>query len=464
MHKAKDLKSKVVVIISMLLVLIVVATTNYVNVYAEPKVNSGSYIVMSGSTSEVVYEQHADRKLPIGNITKLMTAMVLIDNIRDDAEYQNKVEINSEIAKYGDEFKKDDYVSVEELLRVMLVTGSDEAAMALADYSGDSIKNFVGNMNSKAMEIGLLDTNFDNPTGRYAVEHYSTAQECALITQNAIRYDRIKRTLLEDSIRVKYTNGKIKKSKAFTNSNPLLSSVKKEDIYSYANGGMFGTLQDPATYSQFACAATKDDMQLIVVMLEAKENTIARDAKELFDYGFKHVTKKVLIKKGECAGKVLVKGGAQTRVKGYTEINGYVYVPPEGSEDLVRTEVVTYEGLKAPLEQGQKVGEYQIYVADELKGTVDLVCKKAVKKGWFPSQIYISNLAVTIFCSIVLILLIVILRLRMVNKRKAKMRARNKQTRIREIAITQEKLDADRKSRKWTYSNFYDDKDLNDKL
>ena len=90
-----------------------------------PEVTSDSYIVLSGSTSEVVLEKHSTRKMSPGRITMLVTAMVVIDNMYDANELNNTVEITEKLAKYGDDFKEGESVSVGDLLNAMLVGGSE---------------------------------------------------------------------------------------------------------------------------------------------------------------------------------------------------------------------------------------------------------------------------------------------------------------------------------------------------
>ena len=423
----------------------------------EPTVNAGSYIVMSGSTSEIVYEEHAERKLPMGAITKYMTAMVVIDNMHDTSELKNIVEISRKIAKYGKDFKKGESVTVEDLLIAMLVGNSDQAAEALATYSASRRGIFISEMNSKAMEIGLISTQFANPTGAYDPDHYATAEECAYLVQAAIRYDEIKKLSALDTATVHIIGNKKKKLKNRTltlaNTNMLLSGTKKSESYAYIKGGITGELRAPRTYSQYTGVATKDDMQLVVVILEGKEDTLAQNAIDLFEYGYSKVTKNTIVKAGKCLGKARVRGGAVTRVKGYTENKGFAYIPPEGSTDLLSTEVFMYDDLVAPLRVGQKVGEFRIYVADELKGTVDLVTKKEVKTGWIFSKIYISNFAAVLILLVAFVIGFFVLRIRMIKRRKKKIKERDRQAKIRELAMEQEALEEDRKKRNWTYGS-----------
>lgn len=472
LYEKKLIREKANRIITIVLVFILLLTnSSYSSVkreLVEPTVSAGSYIVMSGSSSEIVYEEHAERKLPMGAITKYMTAMVVLDNMHDESEFENIVEITDEISNYGEDFETGESVRVEDLLKAMLVGNSNEAAEALARYSASKRSIFISEMNSKAMELELISTQFANPTGKYDIDHYATAVECASLVQAAIRYDKIKEIVALDTASVSIFGNRKKgiksRSKTFVNTNPLTTNSKISQQYSYTRGGIVGELALPTNLAQYAGVAIKDDMQLIVVILEGKMDTLAQNAIDLFEYGYSKVSKNTIVKAGKCLGRAKVRGGAVTRVKGYTETKGFAYIPPEGSTDLLTTEVFMYDDLEAPLRAGQKIGEFRIYVADELKGTVDLITKKEVKKGWLPSYIYISNFATTLTIVIILLLVLFILRLRAINKRKAMLRRRERQAKIREMALKQEALDEDRRKRNWTYTNNYDNKDLNDKL
>lgn len=412
------------------------AKSKSTNQIAEPRVDAGSYVVMSASTSEMIYTHHADRKLPIGDITKLMTAMIVIDNMHDEAEYAYRITIKDKLKQYGKDFKPGDSATVEDLLVAMLVDGSDMAAEALARYNGKR-KAFISQMNSKAIEMGLEATHYENPTGLYNHGHYATAKECAITMQYAFRYPKIKE---------------------------ILSSVLIPEQYRYVNGSVLGMMDAPIETAQYVGIATKSEMQYIVVMLEANRKHIADGAIDLFEYGDYKASKHTIVKSGKYMGRAKVKGGNITRVKAYTETKGFAYIPPEGSTDLVKTETVMTSGLHAPLAEGAKVGELRIYVADELKGTVDLVTKKEVKQGWPLSHLYISNFATVMTVVIILAAAYLLMRVRAANKRKARRIALERKIKIREEAMKQAALDEDRRRRKWTYSNYYDSKDINDAL
>ncbi len=416
-------------------------------------VSSSSYIVMSGSTSEVVLEKHPERKMHPGRITMLMTAMVVIDNMYNNAELKNKVDIDRKLSSLGQTFRDGESVTVGDLLYTMLMSGDVQSAEALASYSASKRKIFIKEMNSKAVALGLMDTHFTDPAGEYSTGQYSTAEECAMITQAAFRYPLIREALEEDERSFIVFRKKARRVVSVRSTDPAKAVENKKDLYEYTAGGISGYTGSPVNAAQYSCISVKDGMQMVVVLMDSDITMQAKEASALLKYGDDHVTRNVIVKDGKREGYVRVKGGERTRVPAYTETKGYAYVPPEGSEALVKTEVIMKSGLSAPMKKGTKVGEFRIYVADELKGTVDLVIKKDVKKGWPPSQIYISNRAVIIAGAVVLLLLLAKLRIRQINKKRAKKHEAMRQRRIRELAREQLVVDEDRKKRNWTFDS-----------
>ena len=460
------IRKLMVAIISVILIL--VTTIGYIalfDVYAEgtqqtvqkkaPAVSASSYMVMSGSTSEKVASKHADRKMQPGSITMLMTAMVVLDNMYDEGEMKNTVETGITIAEYGETFKKGESASVGDLLDAMLVGGDVQAAELLAKYSASSREIFVNEMNAKCMELGLMDTMFTNAGGRYDIGAYSTAADLAVITQAAFRYQAVKDALAKKSVKITVSEGKKKKPREieFTGTNPLLTGNEKAE-YEFVKGGILGLVDEKVNAAQFAAIATKDDMQMIVVLMDSAKENAAREATSLFEYADTKVTKNTIVKKGKLSGYARVRGGAVTRVPAYTETKGFAYVPPEGSDSLIQTQVAMYDDLNAPLKKGDKVGEFRIYVADELKGTVDLVIREDVPAGWYLSRYYISNTGTIVIGVILFLLLVFLLRVQHVKRRRAKRREALRRAKIREIARMQLEIDEDRRRREWNATGY----------
>jgi D-alanyl-D-alanine carboxypeptidase len=305
------------------------------------------------------------------------------------------------------------------------------------------------------MELGLMDTLFTNAGGRYDIGSYSTAADLAVITQAAYRYQAVKDALAKKSVTIAVTEKKKKKPREieFKGTNPLLSGNEKTD-YQYVKGGILGLLDEKVNSAQYAAVFTKDDMQMVVVLMDSAKENAGREAVSLFEYADLKVTKNTIVKKGKMVGRARVRGGAVTRVAAYTETKGFAYVPPEGSDSLIQTQVSMYDDLNAPLTKGDKVGEFRIYVADELKGTVDLIIKEDVPVGWYPSRFYISNTGTIVLGTILFLLLVFLLRVAYVKRRRAKRREAMRRQKIREIARMQLEIDEDRKRREWDATGY----------
>ncbi len=401
---------------------------------APPSVAAESAFIMSVSTSENVFTYNPDKKIQPGNGAKLMTAMVLLDNMRSEKELDNRFRIPDDAVKEGMYFKAGEDLYIRDLIYILLMTGSDDAARALAIYSYSDEASFVEAMNAKVQQMGLKNTHYVNVTGAEEGGQYTTAADTAAIAVAAYRYPLLEQIIGTTS----YTTKAI-------NSTPAKDITSTDDLSTGANGqtkykGMIGGLVSgsaPDTGATYIGFAEQDDMILAGVLHGVNKTSISSAFPTIMDYGFSKVTRNVIVKKGKEVGKIKIHGAAKTRAPVCTERKGFVYIPPEGSKSLVKTQVVIDDKLEAPVKAGTRAGEYRIYVADELKGTVPLVVNEDIKKGWLPSKIYISNLATVIICLVILALVIEIFRIRARKKRIKRLRAAKRKEEIRRLALKQ---------------------------
>lgn len=415
-------------------------------VYAEtatPSPSAEGAVVYAGSTGQIIYEDHSERKLQPGRTSSLMVAMVVMDNMHDEKEMNNEVKITKWMAEAGNTFPVGTRVTVSDLLYALLMTGSPEAARALSYYTAEGEEAFVEQMNAKAQQLGLVDTHYTNVTGAYGTKQYSTALDTAKIFVEAYRYEEI-----ETRAKTKEHVTKTEPAVTIETTSPALTgTIASKGVY----GGVANTLSKPSSLTYFAGGAMQDDFDVVVVLLGAGNSTYASDAVQMLAYGFEHANKKTVSKEGVKMGYVRVRGGAKTLVPVYTEGKAYAYIPPDGSEQLVRTEKVMESGIEAPLKKGQKVGEYRIYVADEKTGVVNLVVHEDVGTGWILSKIYISNLATVILIIIALLFLALLIRIHQVKVRRRKRREALRRQLIRKKALEELEMEEYRKTRNWTY-------------
>lgn len=190
------------------------------------RAESGSYLMMDGRNFAVLEQENGDQRLPMASTTKIMTALVVIENSR----LSDKVSVPKEaVGIEGSSLyiKENEGYTVEELLYALMLRSANDCAVALAwQIGGKSTDRFVAMMNDRAKELGLKNTCFKNPHGLPAEGHYTTARELALIMATAMKNDTFRKITAAKQFQIK--------DQTIVNHNKLLSS------YPYCIGGKTG--------------------------------------------------------------------------------------------------------------------------------------------------------------------------------------------------------------------------------
>ena len=229
-----------------------------------------------------------NKKLEPASITKIMTAILAIENcnLNDIVTVPYEAISNIPSGYSVAPLQADEQISVDQLLRVLMVHSANDAANALACHISGSIDNFAAKMNEKAKELGCKNTHFVNPSGVHNDDHYSTAYDMALIGKYALKFDTIKQIALIQTYSLPdLPNGTPRNFKA---TNTLINQ-KNQYYYEYATGLKTG-YTDKAK-SCIVATAKKDDIELICVVLGGEKNDDRKaqrelDCKTLFEYGF----------------------------------------------------------------------------------------------------------------------------------------------------------------------------------
>ncbi len=178
-----------------------------------------SAIVCDANSGEIIYSKNPDEKLPMASTTKIMTALVVLENTSLD-ETVTIFEQSVGIEGSSIYLSKGETLTVEELLYGLLLESGNDAAHALALYTGKSIDGFCLLMNEKAKALGLSSTNFENPHGLSSENHYTTARELAVITSNAMKNDTFRKIVSTTKYYIKGREGC--RERYFSNHNRLL--------------------------------------------------------------------------------------------------------------------------------------------------------------------------------------------------------------------------------------------------
>ncbi len=422
---------------------------------AELKITGSAGIIYCSDTNEVIWEKNADSKLEPASMTKLMTALLVAENLSLDQE----VTVTAEAAVMPETkiyLKEGEKITVENLLYGLLLESGNDAAVALAIAAAGSVEAFAAMMNERAAELGCTATHFVNPNGLRAEEHYSTAEDMVLIAREALDNETVRKIAGTAEYTIPATNMSEERKLATTNF--FLTGIDKEidgkkikvDKYEGVFGGKTGYVGE--NKASMVTGLDVDGLEVYCLVM-GSESAITRysDIKAMMDYGKANVSKYTVFVKDDAFGEVKLRGGADNRVTAVAADDGFINLPEGVSASLVTTECVFTDNLTAPVEKGQRIGVVQIYVADELKSTIDLLAAENIEEGWFLSPYGISNLQTVIIgivLGLLLIALIAIMTLRISNKRK---QARIRKRKLEEEARKQLAREEDRKRRDWRF-------------
>ncbi len=351
-------------------------------------IDSKASILIDATDGHELYSENADTKQYPASITKLMTALLVAENISDWSEVvtANKSAFD-DLSAAGSSvgIKAGEKMSVDNLVICLLVASANEAANILAERVSGSISAFVELMNSRAAELGLTGTHFVNTNGLHDEDHYTTARDVAILAMEVRKHPRLREIYGMDKATIPATN--ISEERFFFTTNSLISRYKELGyIYSHANGMKTGSTT-PAGLCLAASAEYKDK-ELISVVLGAKkdEETGKKgnfvESKRLLVWGFENFKRAMLLSSSEAVCEVHVESAKdRDYVIAHTETDYEVLMPKDFDESKIELVKDTIKELEAPVKKGDKIGTVTVkYDGKEYK-TLDLVAADDVERS-----------------------------------------------------------------------------------
>ncbi len=337
-----------------------------VSLYGEAK----SVILIEAETGKVLYEHNADERLAPASVTKIMTILLVAEEIEQGTlKLTDVVQVSENASSMGGSqvfLEAGEEITVEDLLKSVIIASANDAATALAEKVSGSVEGFVSKMNSRAKELKMDNTVFENPTGLddSTVDHKTTARDISLMSRELMKHKFIQNytTIWMDTIR----NGEF----GLTNTNRLIR------FYSGANGLKTGS----TAKAGFCISATaqRDGMQLIAVIMGAPNRDIRNEiAKKLLDYGFANY-KYFCFDKTECEPLKVVGGVASSCRIMYDKFD--LVMDKSAAAKGISTEIKLPESVSAPVEAGEVVGTVEYKVGENVVGTVNIVSMEKIEK------------------------------------------------------------------------------------
>ena len=344
-------------------------------------VSAPSALLMEVSTGKVLYEKNADEKRPPASVTKIMTLLLVFDALdAGKIKPEDPVTVSEYAASMGGSqvfLEPGETQSVETMIKCIAVASANDAAVAMAEHVGGSEKTFVGQMNKRAEELGMMHTHFKNCNGLDTDGHETTARDIAKMSREMLRkhpqIEKYCKIWMED---ITHETKKGKTTFGLSNTNKLIRH------YAYATGLKTGSTGK----AKFCISATakKDDVELIAVIMAADDSKKrTKDAISLLEYGFgscKVYREKENLKLKEIK---LIRGKKDT-FKIMPE-EKFSYVLSQG-EDLskIKRSIHIKKNLHAPVKKGDKVGAIEYTLDGKTIGKVALVSKESVgRQGFF---------------------------------------------------------------------------------
>lgn len=342
--------------------------------YAEVETTAKAAILIEEASGKVLCEKNADEQLPIASVTKIMTMLLIMEEIDSGRlAYTDEVTVSEYAMSMGGStmfLEAGEVLTVHDMLKGIAVASANDGCVAMAEHICGSAETFVAKMNECAAQLGMKNTSFVNTNGLDADGHYSSARDVSIMARELAKHKKIFEytSIWTDSLR----DGKFQ----LANTNKLVR------FYRGATGLKTGSTDRAGCC--LCATATRDDMSLIAVVLgslTSKERFA--DASSLLDYGFANFRVVRPISAGEEVGKIKVKKGAEDTV-GAVAINDVCEVADKNELSEVEMQVTLADIISAPVGKGEIVGRAEFFMGDKLLGSVDLATEKSVeKKGFF---------------------------------------------------------------------------------
>ena len=387
-------------------------TDNSISNYTVPSQNNLSLyseagILIDSKTGKVLYGKNENVKMFPASTTKILTAIITIENcnLSDKVTASREAIISIPPGYSNAEIQPNDTISVQDLLNVFLIHSANEAGYILAEHISGSIENFANLMNEKAKEIGCTNTHFTNPSGIHNENHYSTAYDMSLIAQYCMKNETFRKIVSTPYITFSPSEGKQLK---FYNTNDLIINTSKY-YYKYAIGIKTGYTSQAKNC--LISASSKDGLELIAVILgaahsEEVSSTRYVDTINLFNYGFDNYKSTEILARNSVIKNVEVENATKDTkdLSLLAKDTISVLVPKNINIDTLEPSI-EINNLSAPISEGAVVGKITYNINGENYST-DLVAGNSIIRSDIKTLIVQIVLAILFLCILIFLLTI----------------------------------------------------------
>ncbi len=344
-------------------------------------------MLVSLDTGEILWEKNADKKIYPASITKIMTAIIMVESDKWDPDAKvtlTKAALDKTLGtglavslmNEGEEFTQLD------LLYMVLLSSFGDCAYLAADIYGGDLESFVEMMNAKAKELKLKGTHYSNPVGLHEEETYTTARDTYILSTYAKKHDIINKVCSKSRHKVVTTQG-TERTLSTTN---LLLDPATNYYYQYATG--FKTGFTNAAGRCLVSTASYNGYNYLCILFKCPNNRQKRhefiETRELFRWAFKNFSFKEIAKSDEPVCEIPIKLSFETDFLPLYFEKPFVSVLPNEADEstIVMKTYFKNETATAPVKKGDVMGYAEILYAEKIIGKVDLIAGQDVKSSW----------------------------------------------------------------------------------
>lgn len=374
------------------IIILILLIFNFSSVFAENdnlNLSAGATILIDNKTNKILYSKNENEKMYPASTTKIMTAILTIENCKLDdvvtASYDSVMSIPDGFSSAN--IKIGEQLTVEQLLQMLLVHSANDAANILAEHIGGSIDSFVSMMNTKLHELNLQNSHFTNSYGKHDESHYTTAHDLAFLMQYCLKNDTFRKIAGSASCAIPATNKS--SSRLYNSTNELLIS-NNSSYYKYLTSGKTGYTSQAKEC--LVSSAYKDNLELIGVVLGSSNRF--GETKKLYEYGFSNYLIKNIVNQNDIATQIEVSNGTEdTRnVELILKDSIQALITVQEQNSKFEPEIILNNKISAPITENDVLGQIK-YRIGGVEYTADLIASHNVERSVFLN--YLLYLGIT---------------------------------------------------------------------
>ena len=335
--------------------------------------NAKGAIMIEASTGKIIYEKNADEQLPMASMTKMMTLLLIMEEIETgNLKWDEMITASEHAASMGGSqifLSVGEQMSVEDMVKGICIGSGNDAAVAMAERIGGTEENFVKMMNEKVTKLGLKNTHFENACGLDSDNHYSSAHDMAMIAKELVKHEKI---LEYTGTYEDYLRKNTDKSFWLVNTNKLVRYYQGVD-------GLKTGYTNTAGYC-ITTTAKRNNLRLVTVVMGEPSSAIRNnETTSMLDYGFNTYQIDQILTTKTTLSKEKVILGTKNSIEVVPKEDVNILNTKSGTKRNV-TYQVDLNSIKAPVKKGDVVGKINIIEDNKTIMTIDATVKTNIEK------------------------------------------------------------------------------------